>query len=135
MHVFILYIRTIPLGLNSTNIKWYSPQVFNMWLEWDFTFASSLVRDDSAVGLLFLIKWVVIDHWCLNAPGTTGPNQVLLNGICLWNVPGQVHQSLVHWCIGAFGALVHYLWNKSIFKQGGSQGIHLTTALGIYDAI
>ena len=30
-----------------------------------------------------LIKWVVIDYWCLNAPGTTGPNQVLLNGICL----------------------------------------------------
>ena len=29
------------------------------------------------------IKWVVIDHWCLNALGTTGPNQVLLNGICL----------------------------------------------------
>ena len=39
----------------------------------------------------------------------------VFNGICLWNAPTQVHQSLVHWSIGAFGVLVHYLWNKSIF--------------------
>ena len=74
------------------------------------------------------MKWIIIDYWCLIAVSCTKHNRSKVGVFSL-----NLLMKWTYWRATESGALVHYLWNKSIFKQGGSQGIHLTTAPGIYD--